>query len=118
MRVFRYIEAAFWGEGLFSRASTGIRSHKVKLWQLKCRFEVRRTLPNYGVTCGTHALVELELNSPVLEGEGLAHNCWGAPGRTGLMLGLGHGGEDLFISHIQWDLGLLAASWSLESCLP
>lgn len=83
------------GHSLFSRPA-GTRSHRVKLWQLKRRFEITKTLLGCGVICGTHGLFEFELRSPSKEGEVLAHNYWGGPGRTGLVLGLGHGGEDLF----------------------
>lgn len=45
------------GHGLFSRPPAETRSHRVKLWQLKCRFEIRRTLSKCRVICGTHGLV-------------------------------------------------------------
>lgn len=58
------------GHGLFSRPPAGTRNHRVELWQLKCSFEIRRTLSVCRVICGTHGLFEFELRSPSLEGEG------------------------------------------------
>lgn len=49
--------------------SAGTRSHRVKLWQLKCRFEVRM-LFGCRIICSTHGLFEFELRSPSLEEEG------------------------------------------------
>jgi len=58
LSIFRQIEDVSWrrGHGLFSRPAAGTRSHRVKLWQLKFKFEMRRTLSGRGVICGTHGL--------------------------------------------------------------
>lgn len=56
---------------VLSRPPAGTRSHRVKLWQLKCMLKIRRTLSECGVICVIHGLVSICIEVPV-------------PGRGGL----------------------------------